>query len=696
MAVRRSGIPVSIELNNAAVYLWEKLKLIDNYPWLYEGLHVHNAVRRYETLWLPLATRITDPQHLISAPLDIEWVWYVHMLSPYAYHRDCLHRFGHVIDHRICSPKERNIGLNNAREIWNKLYPREEFSLDLMLPPAISKMFQSKFSFDLFSAISRQRFFNYQVALKHYRDTKFLEKAFKRYKDFLRARLQDPSLILNGCFDVQIIWHTHLAHPMLYRDDTRKLFGEMLGHYDTDSSSGMVAWSASPQKGNNSLAPKSIPGAMYRGEAIICTKERILLTHKVSELTLKVKLLKEEFQNTVLLSSVLKARDLMLAPCWLGLPSLTLACSSHVINMTYGKSDKIYDVKVTHSLAPLLSTIDVCHPRGSLIATAHTIAGKQIPMKKQLGDLRATSCGYTPEAKERALLIRSQKDWGICVGKWVGSSESGDLVISFYNIETNEWQSVTQSNSSNAECTVYEVKIFGEAKSIFVNLATGMITVPYTDIATFAPEIVALTYTIGLLYVLCRERTREFYSVDPFQSADHKSLQPFPLSKETRASRMTKRDGIFRSGSAGEKSMWLNRDPYVSNLLLATGRNCAWVPSNSFLRYFRDSLQSVFESCVLTSKDDPSSKDARHEIDQMLENLGIVASGAKSSHDKKRSSRDKKKEHRKQHKDRGKQSTLKAAKERFSNMQLNEADNDNDNEDDDKDSNFSDQDSVFV
>ncbi len=150
MAVRRSGIPISVDLTDSAVHLWEFLKLIDNYPWLYEGLHVHNAVRRYEVYWLPLVAKV-DPRYPLAAPLDIEWVWYVHMLSPYAYNRDCLHRFGQVLDHRITSAKDRNIGLNNAREIWERAYTKEEFSLDLTAPPKITDTFTSKFSYDLFA-----------------------------------------------------------------------------------------------------------------------------------------------------------------------------------------------------------------------------------------------------------------------------------------------------------------------------------------------------------------------------------------------------------------------------------------------------------------------------------------------------------------------------------------------------------------
>ena len=639
MAVRRSAIPVSLELTESAVHLWEFLKLIDNYPWLYEGLHVHNAVRRYELFWMPLMAKI-DPRYPLAAPLDIEWIWYVHMLSPYAYNRDCLHRFGRVLDHRISSAKDRNIGLNNAREIWEKAYPKEEFSLDLTAPPNISSTFHSKFSYNLFAAVFRQRFFNYQVALNHYRDVKFLESGVKRYKDFLRAKLQEPSLMMSGSFDVQLVWHVHLVHPILYRDDTRQLFGEMLGHYDPEVGPGVVPWNASPVREKNAHAPKQLPGAMYRGENIICTREQIVLTQNIEKLTLRVKLLKEDFSNTVLISACLLSHSLMLAPCWMSLSSLSLSCVSQVMNISQGKNEKKYDVRVVHSLAPILSAVEVMHPKGYLIANAHTIAGKQIPMKSQLAEPNAGTCTYMPEACERAMLIRSQKDWGVVVGRWVGNSETGELLISFYNVQTNQWQTVNRSKSAQEEHALFEVNIFDDERSVFVNLGTGEVTVPYTDIASFLPEIMALAYSIGVLYVLCRERTREFYPVDPFRTADMKSLQPCPLSKEIKASSAAKRDGFF-SSSSSKKSNWLNRDPYVSNILLATGRNCPWAPSNSFLKYFQDSVRQVFENFISTSADDRSSLDAKLEIEYLLEYLGVTRGTKGDRGTQKRSPKDK-------------------------------------------------------
>lgn len=640
MSVQRSKIPISVELADGAAHLWEFLRLVDDHPWLYEGLHVHNAVRRYELFWLPMVAK-ADPRIPLAPPLDIKWIWYVHMISPYAYNRDCLHKFGRVIPHQILSTKERNIGLNRAREMWTRAFPNEQFSLDLAGPPNITNTFVSKFSYDLFSAALRQRFFNYQVALNHFRDSKFLEKAIKRYREFLCAKLEEPGLNLKECYDVQLVWHSHLVHPIQYRDDTRKVFGEMLSHYDTQPQQTIAG--GPPVEDSKVKAPKAIPGAMYRGEYVICTREQILLTQQLEKLILKVKLAKENFLANFSIPSLLKSRIMMLAPCWMKLPSLSLVCGSYVNNATQGKGLKKYDVKVVHSLAPILSAVEVSHPKGFLVATSHTIAGKQIPMKNQLNDSSGNTCSYSPEAGERAMLIHSQKDWGVVVGRWVGDSETGDLEISFFNVEKSSWQTVNRSSSSQPEFAEYEITITDEEKSVFINLATCEVTVPYTDVATFLPEIVALAYSIGVLYMLCRKRSQEFYPVDPFHSGSTKLIQPCPLSKENRASRAEKRDGIFTSSSSGKKSTWLNRDPHVSNILLATGRNCPWTPSNSFLKYYHEFVPDVYDDILKnTTNDDIAIADAKLEMNYLLKYLGMTGmkTGAQGTKKESRKDRD--------------------------------------------------------
>ena len=48
-------------------------------------LHSFFIFRRYEMLWLPLVAANFKRSKELAAPLDIAWVWHVHMLSPEAY-----------------------------------------------------------------------------------------------------------------------------------------------------------------------------------------------------------------------------------------------------------------------------------------------------------------------------------------------------------------------------------------------------------------------------------------------------------------------------------------------------------------------------------------------------------------------------------------------------------------------------------
>ena len=54
---------------------------------------------RYEVFWLPLIAEFPDAT--VAAPLDIAWVWHVHMLSPLAYERDSNEIVSTLVDHKI-------------------------------------------------------------------------------------------------------------------------------------------------------------------------------------------------------------------------------------------------------------------------------------------------------------------------------------------------------------------------------------------------------------------------------------------------------------------------------------------------------------------------------------------------------------------------------------------------------------------
>uniref|UniRef100_A0A1I7X1F0 DUF309 domain-containing protein n=1 Tax=Heterorhabditis bacteriophora TaxID=37862 RepID=A0A1I7X1F0_HETBA len=81
------------------------LRMIDRKaPLLYEPDVVNQAIRRYETYWLPM--QAAHPDMNVIPPLDVHWVWHTHMLSPIHYQEDCEAICGSVIDHKLLSSDE--------------------------------------------------------------------------------------------------------------------------------------------------------------------------------------------------------------------------------------------------------------------------------------------------------------------------------------------------------------------------------------------------------------------------------------------------------------------------------------------------------------------------------------------------------------------------------------------------------------
>lgn len=54
------------------------------------------SLSRYEK-WLNL--KLLNPKARLAPTRDIDLFWHLHMLSPVAYHRDCMSAFGRLLDH---------------------------------------------------------------------------------------------------------------------------------------------------------------------------------------------------------------------------------------------------------------------------------------------------------------------------------------------------------------------------------------------------------------------------------------------------------------------------------------------------------------------------------------------------------------------------------------------------------------------
>ncbi len=228
-------IHISIDLIDAARKQLVFLKEVDKHQNLYYGDILKNAVRRYETYWLPLVAEHHGKD--IAPPLDVHWIWHCHMLAPYYYEKDCLRIVKIVPDHKLLSENSRQAAMERAKVLWDDRYRTEPFDVPMdgesVTCNGYHEPFNSKCNYDLVVAISRQRMFYYQVSLPHYRDGQFLKNAILRYKKYLFLKQSNPDLFLVPCYDFDLVWHSHQLHPHLYKKDTSVILGKMFNHDDS-------------------------------------------------------------------------------------------------------------------------------------------------------------------------------------------------------------------------------------------------------------------------------------------------------------------------------------------------------------------------------------------------------------------------------------------------------------------------------
>ena len=128
-------ISFSLDLLAASQREANFLRMIDRKaPILYEEDVIRNAIRRYESCWLPLQvcmcnTGVTLHLFLLQAthrdtniipPLDVHWIWHCHMLSPTHYRQDCESLVGCVVDHKLLSSDEIQQRYEHSVKVMSK------------------------------------------------------------------------------------------------------------------------------------------------------------------------------------------------------------------------------------------------------------------------------------------------------------------------------------------------------------------------------------------------------------------------------------------------------------------------------------------------------------------------------------------------------------------------------------------------
>ena len=659
-------------LIQAASNVLNFLELVDEYPGLYSGPILRNAIRRYEVFWLPLAAKQGRESKLLAAPLDIAWVWYVHMLTPQKYEQDCIRCVSQVIDHTPINRYQRQEGFQRARHLWEASYPREPFEVSVTKPVPFSMPYQLKIRHDLEKASYDQSKFYYQVSLPHYADRRFLAKAVERYKNHLELRSSNPQISIVPCYDVLLIWHAHKQNPLSYKQVATEKFGTMLegndheanyslapGTLNVSESSTRAVWEAAGLKfdrpgtvfrgepppyrpprpdwlyaplaqlqclltilkiellnadvtktfyvrlfgpDGNLITSQSMKGGFgidlgneyfinnrkkhaitvslyqkaFLGERTIGScqtsllpyldslhvagpppthpwninipfsdSRRVRLTFTLNppavegyKFTIRKDLLFTKYDHP---SLVLSFPQAMLAPNDFGKPSLPCEAATHTL-LDVRKRDA-FRCRVVHSTEAVLSAVEIFSLHNVAVASAYSIKSTIIPEKGSIeGEERCATLNQMEG--ERAMLIQGQKDWGICIGKWkkggLFNRSAGQVEITFFNLhETKGWCEVRKYKEG-----LYMIYI-NSSNYVYIDLKRAIFVVsPATQ---FIPEMIALAFSVSILYLLCKPYTPK------------RSKESSPSSHK-----IAKRDKI-------------------TPMLLAAGYSCNSVPTNVYL-----------------------------------------------------------------------------------------------------------------
>ena len=224
----------------------------------YLGILISNKYReinllqlRYEKCWIPFISANSpdfETDKDFSPPVDVRWVWNVHMLAPGQYAEDlqrsvlgegsdCLLVFfyiltliGRIINHEPRSPEDKaeEEKMKKTEKLWNLQFPEEPYKPSNIQKSKYDEDFISSFLYDIVAASQRQQTFFYQVkgsegpqrtlillskvSLPHYQDETFLRNAVTRYAMYLQLQLEHPDKFLVPCYDMDIVWHTHQVY----------------------------------------------------------------------------------------------------------------------------------------------------------------------------------------------------------------------------------------------------------------------------------------------------------------------------------------------------------------------------------------------------------------------------------------------------------------------------------------------------
>ena len=222
------------------------------------GEELNQAITVYVRSWLPALNNYDEAVGLELPELDVAWVWHLHKTDPISYQSDCIRWYGRILDVPSgMSPFRYSSFLSSPKQLGNEKSPKMD----------------SDFVDRIVLSAKNQSSFLWHVNWPEYEDGSFLEDSVHRYEMMLALMKKHPGTFIVPTYDIDNIWHTHLAFPCRYMEDCRRLAERVVNHDDKvgedRSPSGFLTTSTAKTEllwnsTFNSTWRKK--GGMYRGE----------------------------------------------------------------------------------------------------------------------------------------------------------------------------------------------------------------------------------------------------------------------------------------------------------------------------------------------------------------------------------------------------------------------------------------------
>jgi hypothetical protein len=164
-----------------------------------------------------------DRSEIEPPTLDVAWVWHLHKLDPLNYATNCRKWFGRILD-VPCGMSPFTFSQNLSDRSNSICQNVEGLEID---DPELKEM--------LVARAGRQASLLWHMSTPQYDDVEFLKESVHRYQLMLTLMGKHPNQFIVATYDIDNIWHTHLAYPRYYLADCCRIAGREVGHDDSDT-----------------------------------------------------------------------------------------------------------------------------------------------------------------------------------------------------------------------------------------------------------------------------------------------------------------------------------------------------------------------------------------------------------------------------------------------------------------------------